>query len=105
MFASGTVSLAAVISFGVIQWTFVPYAGASGGDVQATGLLVECHGLHVPDEFGRGRGEDGLPLGQDAAADGRGDQAALGHHQTDRRAERDHGAGRSGLDIACSTPQ
>ncbi len=34
-----------------------------------------------------GRGEDGLPLSRDAAACGRGDQAALGHHHSDRRVQ------------------
>ncbi|WP_374212063.1 6-pyruvoyl tetrahydropterin synthase family protein [Streptomyces sp. C10-9-1] len=41
----------------------------------------------MPGEFGRGRGEDGLPLGQDAAAGGWGDQAAFGHHHRDRGAQ------------------
>ncbi|MFJ3497820.1 hypothetical protein ACIPPJ_30105 [Streptomyces sp. NPDC086091] len=41
----------------------------------------------MPDEFGRGCGEDGVELGEDAAACGRGDQAALGHHHADRRTE------------------
>ncbi|MBW1603907.1 hypothetical protein JJV70_17715 [Streptomyces sp. JJ66] len=50
--------------------------GGVGGDIQAAGVRIERHGLDAPDEFGRGRSEDGLPLSQDAAASGRGDQAA-----------------------------
>ncbi|WP_190208410.1 hypothetical protein [Streptomyces fumanus] len=41
----------------------------------------------MPSELGRGRGEDVIELGEDAAAVGRGGHAALGHHQADRPAE------------------
>lgn len=41
----------------------------------------------MADEFGPGRGEDVVPLREDATAGGRGDHAALGHHQGDRGAQ------------------
>ncbi|GAA2656759.1 hypothetical protein [Streptomyces lunalinharesii] len=51
------------------------------------GSQDERHGLDPPSELRRGRGEDVVELGKDAAAGGRADHAALGHHQADRRAE------------------
>ena len=45
--------------------------GNVAGDVLPTGVGVERHGLDVAGELGRGRGEDGLELGEDAAAGGR----------------------------------
>lgn len=42
-----------------------------GDDVQAAAVGVERHRRHVPGELRRGRGEDGLPPGENAAAGGR----------------------------------
>lgn len=81
--APGTLALTASISFGPLQRSFVPYVG---NDVQAAGVRVELHRLDVPGEFGCDGGQDAIELGEDAAAGGRGDHAALGHHHRDRRA-------------------
>ncbi|MGW0771826.1 hypothetical protein [Streptomyces sp. NPDC002676] len=83
----GTVMLAASISFAALQHSIVPYGGGLGGDVQAAGVRVERHGLDVTGELGRGRGKDGVELGEDAAAGGRCGHAALGHHHRDCAAE------------------
>ncbi|MFE3738497.1 hypothetical protein [Streptomyces sp. NPDC059134] len=41
----------------------------------------------MADEFGYGRSEDGVEVGEDASSGGRGGQTALGHHRADRSAE------------------
>ncbi|WP_230993907.1 hypothetical protein [Streptomyces endocoffeicus] len=52
-------------------------------------------------EFTRGRGEDAVPLREDAAASGgRGDHAALGHHPGDRGAESERLAAVPPYDLA-----
>ncbi|MCS0639782.1 hypothetical protein NX801_29925 [Streptomyces sp. LP05-1] len=56
-----------------------------GDDVQADGVRVERHGLHGAGELGRGCGEDGVDVGEDVAAGGRGGQNTLRHHQADHR--------------------
>ncbi|MFL4909394.1 hypothetical protein ACJ6WF_40980 [Streptomyces sp. MMS24-I2-30] len=58
-----------------------------GDDVQAAGVRVERHRLDAAGELWHGCVEDGVELGEEVAAGGRGDHAALGHHQADRRAE------------------
>ncbi|MFE9679782.1 hypothetical protein ACFYO5_37755 [Streptomyces sp. NPDC006259] len=78
--------MAAVISFGAIQRSFVPYVGASGATCRrpvSASIFME----DVPGEFGRGFGENVVELGEDAAACGRGDRAALGHRHADCRTE------------------
>ncbi|MCZ0999635.1 hypothetical protein O1M63_18450 [Streptomyces mirabilis] len=79
-FAAGTVVLAASISFGALQRSFVPYAGASGTTSRRPVSASNPHGLDVTGEFRRGCGEDVAELGEDAAAGGRSGKSALGHH-------------------------
>ncbi|MFD9794215.1 hypothetical protein ACFWXK_25065 [Streptomyces sp. NPDC059070] len=79
--------MAVAMSSGVLQRSFVATTGASGATSRRAGVRVERHGLDAAGQLGRGRGEDGVEPGEDAAAGGRVDQAALGHHQADRRAE------------------
>ncbi|WP_164494629.1 hypothetical protein [Streptomyces sp. ADI92-24] len=79
--------MASATSFGALQRSCVPQAGASGDDVQAAGLRVERHGLDPPGELGHDRREDGVEVGEDASAGDRGGHAALGHHHADRAAQ------------------
>ncbi|MGP3635576.1 hypothetical protein ACTU45_19780 [Streptomyces sp. 24-1644] len=58
-----------------------------GNSVQAAGVRVERHGLDPPGELGHDCGEDGVEVGEDASAGGRGGHAALGHHHADSAAQ------------------
>lgn len=49
-------------------------------------LRVKSHGLNPPGELGHDRHQDGVLVGEDPAAHGRGGHAALGHHHADRTA-------------------
>ncbi|XQE77689.1 hypothetical protein ACN24L_01160 [Streptomyces microflavus] len=79
--------MAAATSFGALQRSCAPAAGRSGTTSRRPISASKATAWTPLGELGHARRQDGVEFGEDAAGDGRGGHAALGHHHADRTAQ------------------